>query len=89
MPGSLMEHPCCRVASCIGNLQPGDPQMGKFSQTKAQVDQHNMQRSMQSDSKLNNLKRKDVILLGYIQTRGVCAMVLQYGEGNGNIPTGR
>jgi hypothetical protein len=23
--GSLMEHPCCRVASCIGNLQPGRP----------------------------------------------------------------
>jgi hypothetical protein len=48
-PGSLMDHPCCGVASCIGNLQPGDPQMGKSSQTKARVDQCNMRRSMQPD----------------------------------------
>jgi hypothetical protein len=48
-PCSLMEHPCCGVASCIGNLQPGDPRMGKSSQTKAWVDQRNMHRSMQPD----------------------------------------
>jgi hypothetical protein len=36
-PGTLMDHPCCRVASCIGNLQPGDPWMGKSSKTKARV----------------------------------------------------
>jgi hypothetical protein len=32
---------------------------------------------------------KDIKLLGYIETCGACAMVFQYSQENGNIPTGR
>jgi tRNA(Arg) A34 adenosine deaminase TadA len=62
-------------ASCIGNLQPRDPRMGKSSQNgTGRSAQHAEVHAARLA--INYLKKKAIKLLGYIQTHGVCAMAL-------------